>query len=131
MWNGGEVLEWNIDDRLPIWSQLKEQLSAFISSGGMAPGERIPSVRDLAADAGVNPNTMQRALSELEGLGLIVTNRTAGRSVTSDMNRINEIRREQVKKDIEQFLQKMEALGYGRDEIFTVLMDVLSEEKDG
>ena len=106
-------MEWNIDDRLPIWSQLKEQLSAFISSGGMAPGERIPSVRDLAADAGVNPN------------------RTAGRSVTSDMNRINEIRREQVKKDIEQFLQKMEALGYGRDEIFTVLKDVLSEEKDG
>ena len=124
-------MEWNIDDRLPIWSQLKEQLSAVISSGGMAPGERIPSVRDLAADAGVNPNTMQRALSELEGLGLIVTNRTAGRSVTSDMNRINEIRREQVKKDIEQFLQKMEALGYGRDEIFTVLKDVLSEEKDG
>ena len=124
-------MEWNIDDRLPIWSQLKEQLSAFISSGGMTPGERIPSVRDLAADAGVNPNTMQRALSELEGLGLIVTNRTAGRSVTSDMNRINEIRREQVKKDIEQFLQKMEALGYGRDEILTVLKDVLSEEKDG
>ncbi|HIU78890.1 MAG TPA: GntR family transcriptional regulator, partial [Candidatus Avilachnospira avicola] len=119
-------MEWNIDDRLPIWSQLKEQLSAFISSGGMTPGERIPSVRDLAADAGVNPNTMQRALSELEGLGLIVTNRTAGRSVTSDMNRINEIRREQVKKDIEQFLQKMEALGYGRDEILTVLKDVLS-----
>lgn len=124
-------MEWNIDDRLPIWSQLKEQLSAFISSGGMTPGERIPSVRDLAADAGVNPNTMQRALSELEGLGLIVTNRTAGRSVTSDMNRINEIRREQVKKDIEQFLQKMEALGYGRDEILTVLKDVLSEENDG
>ena len=115
----------------PIYLQIVDQIKVKIITGVYKPGDKLPSVREMAMEMQVNPNTMQRALSELEGLGLIVTNRTAGRSVTSDMNRINEIRREQVKKDIEQFLQKMEALGYGRDEIFTVLKDVLSEEKDG
>ena len=66
------------DDR-PIWMQLSEQIAAQIAAGVYSVGERLPSVRELAADAGVNPNTMQRAMADLENQGLVVTNRTAGR----------------------------------------------------
>ena len=85
-------MEWNIADDRPIWIQLSEQLTAQIASGMYQPGQRLPSVREFAADAGVNPNTMQRALADLEGKGLILTNRTAGRSVTQDMEVIKQLR---------------------------------------
>ena len=118
-------MEWCIDERLPIWSQLVEQLCAFITSGGFEPGQRLPSVRDFAQEAGVNPNTMQRALSELETRGLVVTNRTAGRCVTSDMERIAVIRRGQMEKQVADFIGKMEALGFTKEEIFTAVRDAL------
>ena len=112
-------MEWKIDDRYPIWSQLSEQLAAFITGG------------QFEADAGVNPNTMQRAMAELESLGLVVTNRTAGRAVTEDRDRIDQIRRTQVKKEVDIFLERMEALGFTRDEIMGVLREALTEEEDG
>ncbi len=124
-------MEWKIDDRYPIWSQLSEQLAAFITGGQFEAGQRLPSVREFAADAGVNPNTMQRAMAELESLGLVVTNRTAGRAVTEDRDRIDQIRRTQVKKEVDIFLERMEALGFTRDEIMGVLREALTEEEDG
>lgn len=124
-------MEWKIDDRYPIWSQLSEQLAAFITGGQFKAGQRLPSVREFAADAGVNPNTMQRAMAELESLGLVVTNRTAGRAVTEDRDRIDQIRRTQVKKEVDIFLERMEALGFTRDEIMGVLREALTEEEDG
>ena len=123
-------MKWSIDERLPIWSQLVEQLCAFITSGGFEPGQRLPSVRDFAQEAGVNPNTMQRSLSELETMGLVVTNRTAGRCVTTDMERIAEIRRQQMDKQVDDFISRMEALGFTRDEIFMAVKDALSHEGD-
>ena len=68
----------------PIWLQLAEQLGRRIVTGVYPPGSRFPTVRELAAEAGVNPNTMQRALTQLESRGLVTTNRTAGRTVTED-----------------------------------------------
>ena len=124
-------MEWKIDDRYPIWSQLSEQLAASITGGQFEAGQRLPSVREFAADAGVNPNTMQRAMAELESLGLVVTNRTAGRAVTEDRDRIDQIRRTQVKKEVDIFLERMEALGFTRDEIMGVLREALTEEEDG
>ena len=73
---------WNVEGSGPIWMQLHRQLMQRISSGVYPRGSKIPTVRELAAEAGVNPNTMQRALSQLEADGLVVTNRTAGRTVT-------------------------------------------------
>ena len=70
---------WKIDDGRPIWTQLKEQMIKRIVSGTYSSGEKLPSVRDLAGEAGVNPNTMQRALSALDQDGLTITNRTSGR----------------------------------------------------
>ena len=75
---------WKIDDGRPIWTQLKEQMIKRIVSGTYSSGEKLPSVRDLAGEAGVNPNTMQKALAELERMGLVYSQRTSGRFVTDD-----------------------------------------------
>ena len=77
-------MEWKLDDSRPIWPQLKEQLIIAIVAGEYNMGGSFPTVRELAEDAGVNRNTMQRALSELEHDGFVTTNRTAGRTVTTD-----------------------------------------------
>lgn len=121
-------MEWNIADDRPIWIQLSEQLTAQIASGMYQPGQRLPSVREFASDAGVNPNTMQRALADLESKGLIITNRTAGRSVTLDMETIKQLRNDRAMDKVRQFLAQMKELGYTREEIGTVLAQALKEE---
>ena len=122
-------MNWNIDDSLPIWPQLCSRLSACIASGRFPPGSRLPSVRELAADAGVNPNTMQRALTELEARGLIITNRTAGRNVSTDHTVIEAVRQEEARHKIEIFLKSMEELGYYGNEITSILQTVLREQR--
>ena len=77
-------MNWQFSNSAPIYAQLVGQIRAGIVSGAFSPGERLPSVRDLAMEAGVNPNTMQRALTELEREGLLVSGGTSGRSVTQD-----------------------------------------------
>ena len=121
-------MEWHIADDRPIWIQLSEQLTAQIASGMYQPGQRLPSVREFAADAGVNPNTMQRALADLESKGLIITNRTAGRSVTLDMETIKQLRNDRAMDKVRQFLAQMKELGYTREEIGAVLTQALKEE---
>lgn len=120
-------MEWNINENLPIWTQLCEQITAEITAGRYAPGARLPSVRELAAEAGVNPNTMQRALSELESRGLLQTNRTAGRSVTSDPVHIQNLRRQEAQRQVGSFLQNMQKLGYNHQEISALFQEGLSQ----
>ena len=105
-------MEWKLDDSRPIWPQLKEHLMRAIVSGEYAEGEAFPTVRQLAQDAGVNRNTMQRAMAELETEGLLITNRTAGRTVTSDKERIGAIKEQLAEQNIETYLKEMTALGY-------------------
>ncbi len=121
-------MDWKIADDRPIWIQLSQQLTAQIVSGVYKPGQRLPSVREFAADAGVNPNTMQRALAELEHKGFIITNRTAGRSVTQDMEKIETLRRDRAMEQARQFLSQMKELGYTREEIGNVLTQALKED---
>ena len=123
-------MEWKIADDRPIWMQLSEQIAAQIAAGVYSVGERLPSVRELAADAGVNPNTMQRAMADLENQGLVVTNRTAGRSVTQDMRAIEERRSKQAREQVLVFLERMKGLGYTRGEIRAVLEDALKEVEE-
>lgn len=108
---------WNLEEGRPIYAQLVEQIRMMIAAGKFAPGEKLPSVRDLAAEAAVNPNTMQKAFAELERTGLIVTQRTNGRTVTDDNGLILAVRRELAKEHIEVFLEKMRSLGYTTEEI--------------
>ena len=99
----------------PIWQQLTEQLRQRIVTGVYPPGSRFPAVRELAQEAGVNPNTMQRAMAQLEADGLLVTNRTQGRTVTDQPLVLDEMRRQLAEAHIEFFFQEMEALGFDRE----------------
>ena len=88
---------------------------------GHLSGGRVPPVRDLAAEAGVNPNTMQRALAQLEADGLVCSNRTAGRSVTEDEAALTALRRRLAEERIRDYLQSMADLGFSKDEAVQLL----------
>ena len=109
-------MDWKITDGKPIWSQLQEQLTLRIIAGSYPPGSRLPSVRELAAEAGVNPNTMQRALSALEGTGLVETHRTAGRVVAVNHEALNAERKRLAELLIEKYLHEMQTLGFSETE---------------
>lgn len=119
-------MQWNFDGNAPIYSQLVEQMKLGIVSGEWLPGQRIPAVRELAVEAGVNPNTMQRALQELERQGMLFSLRTSGRFVTEDKEMIEDAKRTLAKRHIAAFIQQMQALGYTRKEIVALL-----EESEG
>ena len=114
-------MAWNLDSDRPIYSQILERIQMQIAAGIYEPGEKIPSVRELAADAGVNPNTMQKALAELERRNLVVTLRTSWRVVTEDLNMIRETKNQLAKEQIDDFLKRMKALGFEREDILIML----------
>lgn len=105
-------MKWSLDSDLPVYIQLIEQIQAGIISGHYRPGDKLPSVRDLAAEATVNPNTMQRALAELERMGLVYANRTSGRFITSDETMIRKLREQSAEEQIIMFLDRMKQLGF-------------------
>ena len=114
-------MQWKFDGSAPIYSQLVEQIKLGIVSGEWIPGQRVPAVRELAVDAGVNPNTMQRALQELERQGLMFSQRTSGRFVTEDTEMIEDAKRTLANRHITAFIRQMQALGYTRQEIVALL----------
>ena len=114
-------MPWNLDSDKPIFIQIVEKIESDIVSGKYAPGDKLPAVRELAVEAGVNPNTMQKAFSELEDLGLVYTQRTSGRFVTEDRKLIDKTRKELAKKTAAEFLTRMEELGIDREEAIRLL----------
>ena len=109
------------DSSRPIYAQLVERLKAKILAGVYPPGGHLDSVRDLAAAAGVNPNTMQRALAQLENESLVRTERTAGRYVTEDRALIEQLRAEAARNLTAEFLEKMRGIGYGLEQAAALL----------
>ena len=122
-------MEWKFRSDLPIYSQLVEQIKLGIVSGKLLPGERLMSVRDMATEAGVNPNTMQRALQELERDGMVYSQRTSGRFVTENLQVIERAKKKLAEEQIRSFLGAMKKLGYQREEIFALLKE--KEEENG
>lgn len=120
-------MNWQFNSDAPIYAQLIGQIRQGIVSGAFPPGERLPSVRDLATEAGVNPNTMQRALTELERDGLVYSQRTAGRFVTEDRKMIDEAKRALAEDHIRSFLTAMTRLGYRREEVLTLVRQEADE----
>ena len=108
-------MEWHFRNDQPIYTQLTQQITLAILSGS------IPSVRELAADAGVNPNTVQRALAELEGTGLLHTQRTAGRFVTEDTAVIQSAKEDLARSRTREYLESMAQLGYDRQQVKALL----------
>ena len=106
-------MEWSFHSNQPIYTQLIEQLTLAILSGEYPTGGKLPAVRELAAEAGVNPNTMQRALAQLEAEGLVRTERTTGRFVTEDTALLEKLRDETARAVTAEYLEKMRGIGYG------------------
>ena len=120
-------MAWNLDSDRPIYAQLLERIQLQIVSGTYGPGDKLPSVRELAAEASVNPNTMQKAFAELERSGLIVTKRTSGRFVTEDKDMITQIRTQLAKDEALSFIEKMKELGFEKNDILALLSAVAEE----
>ena len=114
-------MKWIIDSDRPIYKQLVEQIELKIISGTYAPGDKIKSVRELAMEAGVNPNTMQKALAELERMGLVFAQRTSGRFITEDNKMIDEAKKTLAFKEIDGFFEKMKQLGFEKEEIIALI----------
>lgn len=112
---------WKFTADAPIYLQIVEKMKQMIVSGRYKCGEQLPTVRELAAEAGVNPNTVQRALSELENTGLVHANRTSGRFITEDEKLIDKLKTAFAKAEVEVFLGKMTMLGFEKDEIVRII----------
>ncbi len=123
-------MAWELDADRPIYAQLVEKIQVQIVAGYYPPGGKLPSVRELAAVAAVNPNTMQKAFAELERSGLIVTQRTNGRTVTEDENLIRGIRTELAKEHVDRFFNGMKELGYTEEEVMALLNNIYEGEKE-
>lgn len=113
----GEKMDWNFENDRPIYIQLVEKLKLAIVAGEYPAGERLPSVRDLAIEIKANPNTVQRALVDLEQTGLIYTQRTNGKFVTEDKELVQRIREELAKEAFSKFQENMKQLGFEENEI--------------
>lgn len=110
---------------VPIYLQIIDKVKHLIVSGWWPPGQRIPAVRDLAAEFQVNPNTMQRALAELEREGLLFSERTSGRYVTQDESRISAVRKILAEGIMEAAKRGMTELGYSAEERKVILKDLI------
>ena len=122
-------MEFLFDNDRPIYVQLVETLRTAIVSGAVPPGARLPSVRELSTQAQVNPNTMQRALGQLEDDGLIYTERTNGKFVTLDAGRIAAEKTKLANEKAAAFLAEMAKLGCTADEIRACLLTIGGENE--
>ena len=123
-------MEWQIDNNKPVYIQLVEQLKMKIISGEIELDSKLDSVRNLAAEAMVNPNTMQKALAELERQGFVYSKITSGRFVTDDKALIDKERKNLVKESVKSSLETLINLGYTDEEIMRLIEEILKEGKN-
>ena len=123
-------MPWNLDSSRPIYLQIIERVQMDIITGRYQPGDKLPSVRDLAQEAAVNPNTMQKALSELERSGLIYSQRTSGRFITEDKELIHQMKKELSAAEVSAFVAHMKQLGITPEEIRQLLAETIEEEEN-
>lgn len=117
-------MKFEFDNNIPIYIQLVEQLKIYIISGNIKPGERLPSVRELALQTKVNPNTMQKALVELEELGLVYTERTNGKFVTTDQKLIDKLKYVYADEISNKYFSNMEGIGFKKHEVIQYLKEL-------
>ncbi len=120
-------MPWNLDSDRPIFIQIVERIQVDIVSGRYKAGEKLPSVRELAAEAAVNPNTMQKAFAELERTGLVYSQRTSGRFITEDTAMIEQLKKQLAEQKIAEFMKSMEQLGFAREEVIKLLAEAAEQ----
>ncbi len=118
---------WEFSKDKPIYIQIIEYMQKGIISGEYKPGDKLPPVREMAVSAAVNPNTMQKALQELEKDNLLFTKRTSGRFITEDTNMIDELKESFVRKQIFDFYKKMQSIGLTKQEIIIYVKKTFEE----
>ena len=123
-------MPWNLDSSRPIYLQIIERVQMDIITGRYQPGDKLPSGRDLAQEAAVNPNTMQKALSELERSGLIYSQRTSGRFITEDKELIHQMKKGLAAAEVSAFVAHMKQLGITPEEIRQLLAETIEEEEN-
>lgn len=123
-------MPWNLDSSRPIYLQIIERVQMDIITGRYQPGDKLPSVRDLAQEAAVNPNTMQKALSKLERSGLIYSQRTSRRFITEDKELIHQMKKELAAAEVSAFVAHMKQLGITPEEIRQLLAETIEEEEN-
>ena len=109
-------MEFTFDNNIPIYIQLLEYLKIYLISGVFKCGEKLPSVRDFSTTFKVNPNTMQKALAELESMNLIYTERTYGKFVTNDVKLIEKLKDEYAVTLAKSYFHGMKRIGLGKTE---------------
>lgn len=114
----------DFDPNLPIYIQVMEEIKKEIFSNQLASGEKISSVRELAIQYSVNPNTIQKALSELERTGIIYSKRTTGRYVSEDEELIKKFKKELSSTKLKSFMSEMEELGFSRTEVIKMIEEL-------
>ncbi len=124
-------MAWDFETDRPIYVQLVEQIQLRIVAGEYPAGSRLPAVRELAAEVSVNPNTMQKALGELERMDLVRSQRTSGRFITEDVNKIRMIKENLAREQLARFLEQMQAIGYNREDILRLLETLPENETKG
>ncbi len=120
-------MAWSFSSTKPVYIQIAERIITSVISGEYKSGEQIPSVRQLALEAAVNPNTVQHAFSELENEGIIVSRGTLGRFVTEDTAIIENCRQKQAEQTVDNFIEKIKTLSVGKDEIITMIGEKWNE----
>ena len=118
-------MSWTFDNKKPIYLQIMEKIKLQIVSHTLEPNQQLPTVRELASEAGVNPNTIQRALSDLEREGFVYSKRTTGRFVTEDKELIAQSRKQLSEEELEHFVSSMTHFGYGKEELPGVVGDYI------
>ena len=121
-------MAWALDSGRPIYAQIIERVQLDIITGHYKPGEKLPSVRDLASEAAVNPNTMQKALSEPEQSGLLYTQRASGRFITEDTELIQRMKTTLATMQVREFIHKMRQIGLDDTEILQLIQTIMKEE---
>lgn len=120
-------MEFTFDNERPIYIQLVEHFKIYIISGKISPGERLPSIRDMAINLKINPNTLQRGLVELENEGLIYTERTNGKYVTNDIKLINTYKKDYAKDKVIKYFDDMKELGFNKEEALSYIKEIGGE----
>ncbi|WP_409968617.1 GntR family transcriptional regulator [Bengtsoniella intestinalis] len=116
-------MKWHFESDRPIYIQIVERLKGDIIGEKYQSGEKFPTVRDLAQEAAVNPNTMQKALAELERQGFLESHRTAGRVVAANFEKIHIEREALAQEKIQCFVEQMHQLGYTKEEMIALLKE--------
>ena len=116
-------MDWIMDKNLPICPQLCEKLCMIIATGEISPGERLLSVREIALKAGVNPNTVQKSLEQLEHKGVIFSRRGSGWYVSESIDIARSVLQELIHSKTTAYLSDMRMLGLNEEEILTVIKE--------